>query len=89
MWCEDRRNGVIIADFAVQGTLAREILGSPSEIMTRAGIKARIPCLPSFSMTLCNHLSVILCVCERVSDGLAQGCSSAGSRWWGTAHVER
>lgn len=40
MWCEDRRNGVIIADFAVQGTLAREILGSPAEVMTRAGIKA-------------------------------------------------
>ena len=39
MWCEDRRNGVIIADFAVQGTLAREILGSPSEVMTRAGVK--------------------------------------------------
>ena len=39
MWCEDRRNGVIIADFAVQGTLAREVLGSPSEVMTRAGIK--------------------------------------------------
>ena len=41
MWCEDRRNGVIIADFAVQGTLAREILGSPSEVMTRAGVKVR------------------------------------------------
>ena len=39
MWCEDRRNGVIIADFAVQGTLAREVLGSPSEVMTRAGVK--------------------------------------------------
>ncbi|CAG9466846.1 unnamed protein product [Pedinophyceae sp. YPF-701] len=31
-WCEDSRNGVIIADFAVQGTLAREILGHPKEI---------------------------------------------------------
>ncbi len=39
MWCEDRRNGVIIADFAVQGTLAREVLGSPAEVMTRAGVK--------------------------------------------------
>ena len=46
MWCEDRRNGVIIADFAVQGTLAREILGSPSEVMTRAGIKVRVARLP-------------------------------------------
>ena len=41
-WCEDRRNGVIIADFAVQGTLAREILGSPAEVMTRAGIKVSV-----------------------------------------------
>ena len=39
-WCEDRRNGVIIADFAVQGTLAREILGSPSHVITKAGAKA-------------------------------------------------
>ena len=39
MWCEDRRNGLIIADFAVQGTLAREVLGSPAEVMTRAGVK--------------------------------------------------
>jgi len=38
-WCEDRRNGVIIADFAVQGTLAREILSAPTEITTRAGAK--------------------------------------------------
>lgn len=30
---------MIIADFAVQGTLAREILGNPSHVMTRAGIK--------------------------------------------------
>ena len=39
-WCEDRRNGVIIADFAVQGTLAREILGSPSHVITKAGARA-------------------------------------------------
>ncbi len=38
-WCEDRRNGVIIADFAVAGTLAKEILSEPSEITTRAGIR--------------------------------------------------
>jgi Beta-Casp domain len=40
-WCEDPKNGVIIADFAVQGTLAREILGSPAQVMTKAGIKVR------------------------------------------------
>eukprot|EP00951_Prasinocladus_malaysianus_P012160 scaffold90490_cov29-Prasinocladus_malaysianus.AAC.1 len=38
-WCEDRRNGVIIADFAVQGTMAREILGEPTEITTKSGLK--------------------------------------------------
>ena len=38
-WCEDPRNCVVIADFAVQGTLARDILGNPAEVMTRSGIK--------------------------------------------------
>ncbi|KAK9822187.1 hypothetical protein WJX81_008406 [Elliptochloris bilobata] len=38
-WCEDPRNGVIIADFAVQGTLARQLLDSPSHVITRAGAK--------------------------------------------------
>lgn len=42
-WCEDRRNGVIIADFAVQGTLAREILGSPSHVLTKSGAKVSQP----------------------------------------------
>lgn len=38
-WCENPLNGVIIADFAVQGTLAREILGNPKDITTRTGHK--------------------------------------------------
>lgn len=38
-WCEDARNGIIICDFAVQGTLAREILGEPGQVVTRAGRK--------------------------------------------------
>eukprot|EP00887_Chlorella_sp_A99_P001920 scaffold18.g1920.t1 len=38
-WCEDEKNCVVIADFA--GTLAREILGNPAEVMTRNGVKAR------------------------------------------------
>lgn len=42
-WCEDKRNGIIIADFAVQGTLAREILASPSHVLTKAGAKVG-PC---------------------------------------------
>lgn len=38
-WCQDPKNAVIIADFAVQGTLAREILAAPEFIMTRGGAK--------------------------------------------------
>ncbi|GIL98418.1 hypothetical protein Vretimale_3784 [Volvox reticuliferus] len=40
-WCEDARNTCIICDFAVQGTLAKEILGGPSSITTREG--RRVP----------------------------------------------
>mmetsp|Transcript_56 Transcript_56/g.178 ORF Transcript_56/g.178 Transcript_56/m.178 type:complete len:612 (-) Transcript_56:1110-2945(-) len=38
-WCDNPANGVIIADFAVQGTLAREILGAPKDILTQTGMK--------------------------------------------------
>jgi Cft2 family RNA processing exonuclease len=38
-WCESSQNTVIIADFAVQGTLAREIKNSPSHVMSRQGVK--------------------------------------------------
>ena len=38
-WCEDPRNGIIIADFAVAGTLAREVLDQPKEIMSQSGHK--------------------------------------------------
>jgi cleavage and polyadenylation specificity factor subunit 3 len=43
-WCGDPKNCVIIADFAVQGTLARDILTNPSEVMTRAGAKVPLRC---------------------------------------------
>lgn len=39
MWCSDPRHGVIIADFAVQGTLARQILESPLEVTNKDGLK--------------------------------------------------
>lgn len=41
MWCQDTRNSCIICDFAVQGTLAREVMGGPSHTMTRDGKKVR------------------------------------------------
>jgi cleavage and polyadenylation specificity factor subunit 3 len=40
-WCEAPENTVIIAEMAVQGTLARELLNSPTHVMTTAGIKVR------------------------------------------------
>jgi len=43
-WCGDERNCVIIADFAVQGTLAREILTNPSDIVTRTGSRVPLRC---------------------------------------------
>lgn len=38
-WCGDVRNGLLLCDFAVQGTLAREVLGEPSHVLTRHGAK--------------------------------------------------
>lgn len=43
-WCEDPRNCVIIADFAVQGTLAREILTNPPDIITKNGARLPLRC---------------------------------------------
>ncbi len=44
-WCEDPRNGIIIADFAVAGTLAREVLDEPKEIMSHSGHKVDAWCV--------------------------------------------
>lgn len=43
-WCGDAKNCVIIADFAVQGTLARDILSSPSDILSRSGARLPLRC---------------------------------------------
>ena len=43
-WAGDARNGVIIADFAVQGTLARDILSDAKTVTTRAGLVVPIKC---------------------------------------------
>ena len=48
-WCEDPKNGVIIADFAVAGTLAREVLDEPKEVMSHSGHK--VMCCPRESQT--------------------------------------
>ncbi|KAK6090647.1 hypothetical protein P3W45_000370 [Vairimorpha bombi] len=36
-WCGDRRNGVIIPGYCVDGTLAKEILNEPKEIVSMKG----------------------------------------------------
>ncbi|XP_065901282.1 cleavage and polyadenylation specificity factor subunit 3-like [Dysidea avara] len=38
-WCTDRRNGVIIAGYVVEGTIAKQILSEPTEITTMTGQK--------------------------------------------------
>lgn len=40
-WCTDKRNGVIVAGYCVEGTLAKHILSEPSEVVTISG--QRIP----------------------------------------------
>ncbi|CAH8483909.1 unnamed protein product [Dicrocoelium dendriticum] len=43
-WCTDRRNGVIIAGYCVEGTLAKQILSLPSEIPTMSGQTLPLKC---------------------------------------------
>ncbi|KAK4885339.1 hypothetical protein RN001_001610 [Aquatica leii] len=38
-WCTDAKNGVIIAGYCVEGTLAKAILSEPEEIVTMVGQK--------------------------------------------------
>ncbi|KER33644.1 hypothetical protein T265_00534 [Opisthorchis viverrini] len=43
-WCTDRRNGVIIAGYCVEGTLAKQILSLPAEIPTMSGQTLPLKC---------------------------------------------
>uniref|UniRef100_A0A1X7TM46 Cleavage and polyadenylation specificity factor subunit 3 n=3 Tax=Amphimedon queenslandica TaxID=400682 RepID=A0A1X7TM46_AMPQE len=38
-WCTDKRNGVVVAGYCVEGTLAKHILSEPSEVVTMNGQK--------------------------------------------------
>lgn len=38
-WCTDSRNGVIVAGYCVEGTLAKHLLSEPEEVATMAGHK--------------------------------------------------
>jgi cleavage and polyadenylation specificity factor subunit 3 len=39
LWCTEKRNGVIIPGYVVEGTLANEILSQPSDIISMSGAK--------------------------------------------------
>ncbi|XP_068721291.1 cleavage and polyadenylation specificity factor subunit 3-like isoform X2 [Montipora capricornis] len=43
-WCTDRRNGVIIAGYCVEGTLAKTLMSEPEEIATMTGQKIPRKC---------------------------------------------
>ncbi|KXJ20960.1 cleavage and polyadenylation specificity factor subunit 3 [Exaiptasia diaphana] len=43
-WCTDRRNGVIIAGYCVEGTLAKNLMAEPEEITTMSGQKIQRKC---------------------------------------------
>ena len=58
-WCEDPRNGIVICDFAVQGTLAREIQSSPSHVITKAGAKVWLTPLSPSGSVACRHPHMI------------------------------
>eukprot|EP00033_Pygsuia_biforma_P001316 GCRY01001491.1.p1 GENE.GCRY01001491.1~~GCRY01001491.1.p1 ORF type:complete len:791 (-),score=254.73 GCRY01001491.1:213-2585(-) len=38
-WCSDKRNGVILPGYCVQGTLARFIMSEPTDITTLSGVQ--------------------------------------------------
>ncbi|XP_076048104.1 cleavage and polyadenylation specificity factor 73 [Oratosquilla oratoria] len=44
MWCPDPKNGVIIAGYCVEGTLAKDILKEPEEIITMSGQRIPMKC---------------------------------------------
>lgn len=43
-WCTDKRNGVIIAGYCVEGTLAKQILSQPAEVPTMSGQMLPLKC---------------------------------------------
>eukprot|EP00118_Oscarella_pearsei_P007095 m.33584 g.33584 ORF g.33584 m.33584 type:complete len:691 (+) comp31847_c0_seq3:10-2082(+) len=43
-WCTEKRNGVVIAGYCVEGTLAKHLMSEPDEISTAAGAKLSRKC---------------------------------------------
>ncbi|KAM0673904.1 endoribonuclease ysh1 [Gurleya vavrai] len=47
-WCEDKKNGVIVPGYCVNGTLAKEIMNEPDEIESIRGGKLKLKCSIDF-----------------------------------------
>lgn len=60
-WCESPANTIIIADFAVQGTLARDILSSPTHVVSSAGVKVRARLAHAPASPVCMLLTADSC----------------------------
>jgi cleavage and polyadenylation specificity factor subunit 3 len=43
-WCTDKRNGVLIAGYSVEGTLAKHLMSEPEEVSTMSGQKLARKC---------------------------------------------
>jgi cleavage and polyadenylation specificity factor subunit 3 len=50
-WASDPKNGVMIAGYAVEHTLAKEIMAQPKEVVTLEGRKQPLNCLVVCSKT--------------------------------------
>ncbi|KAJ3180773.1 hypothetical protein HK101_009943 [Irineochytrium annulatum] len=48
LWCTDKRNGVIIPGYVVEGTPAKQILSQPEEIISMAGTKLPLKLLVEY-----------------------------------------
>ncbi|ORZ37482.1 cleavage and polyadenylation specificity factor subunit 3-like protein [Catenaria anguillulae PL171] len=44
MWCPDKKNGLIIPGYVVEGTLGKHLLSEPSEITSYSGSKLPVRC---------------------------------------------
>lgn len=47
-WCTDSKNGVVIAGYAVEHTLAREIMNQPNEVLSLDGRRQPLNCLVEY-----------------------------------------
>ncbi|KAG7214991.1 hypothetical protein INR49_022907 [Caranx melampygus] len=54
-WCTDKRNGVIIAGYCVEGTLAKHIMTEPDEITTMSGQKLPLKMVGRLHLLLRSH----------------------------------